>query len=189
MKRTVNIVIAAMLGVMLCGVSACSGVKKELGVGRQSPDEFMVVKRAPLTLPPDYTLRPPEEEAMSSSSVAANQAKTSVLGAAADGSSEPKGSAETFLLQKMGGGQADPEIRSRINRDNGYIALENRTVADKLIFWKDEVPADDGDVPASVVDPKAEARRIKGNQSEGKPINEGNVPVIEKKQSTIDKLF
>ena len=40
-------------------LSACADMKKELGIGRNSPDEFMVVKRAPLTLPPDDDLRPP----------------------------------------------------------------------------------------------------------------------------------
>ena len=38
--------------VLLLG--ACSGVKEELGLTRNSPDEFTVVKRAPLTLPPEW---------------------------------------------------------------------------------------------------------------------------------------
>ena len=31
-----------------------------LGMGKRSPDEFAVVKRAPLIVPPDFDLRPPE---------------------------------------------------------------------------------------------------------------------------------
>ncbi len=39
---------------------ACSGsVQQKLGLERRVPDEFQVVRRAPLTLPPDFTLRPP----------------------------------------------------------------------------------------------------------------------------------
>src|SRR3546814_518394 len=41
-------------------VSACGGFRDSLGLTKQSPDEFRVVSRAPLTLPPDYNLRPPE---------------------------------------------------------------------------------------------------------------------------------
>ena len=41
-------------------VSACGGFREQLGLEKQSPDEFRVVSRAPLTLPPDYSLRPPD---------------------------------------------------------------------------------------------------------------------------------
>jgi hypothetical protein len=47
----------------------------------------------------------------------------------------------------------------------------------------------DAAVPASTVDAKAEAERLKKNQAEGKPANAGDVPVIEKKQGTLDKIF
>ena len=36
---------------------------------------------------------------------------------------------------------------------------------------------------------RAEAQRIRENQEEGKPVNDGKVPTIEKKESTLDKLF
>ncbi|HEX6012331.1 MAG TPA: DUF3035 domain-containing protein [Geminicoccaceae bacterium] len=34
-------------------------VQERLGLGKRVPDEFQVVRRAPLVLPPDYNLRPP----------------------------------------------------------------------------------------------------------------------------------
>ena len=45
-------------------LTACEGVKKQFGLTKQSPDEFRVVARAPLSLPPDFTLRPPEPGAV-----------------------------------------------------------------------------------------------------------------------------
>lgn len=49
------------LGAALLALSACTGtVQENLGLGKRSPDEFQVVRRAPLILPPDYSLRPPE---------------------------------------------------------------------------------------------------------------------------------
>ncbi|MBM3507404.1 MAG: DUF3035 domain-containing protein, partial [Alphaproteobacteria bacterium] len=42
--------------VMLGG---CSNVRESLGLVRQSPDEFTVVTKSPLVLPPDFGLRPP----------------------------------------------------------------------------------------------------------------------------------
>src|SRR5918996_1484885 len=35
-------------------------VQDALGMSKRAPDEFAVVKRAPLIVPPDYDLRPPE---------------------------------------------------------------------------------------------------------------------------------
>ena len=41
-------------------VVGCSGISDQIsGRGKYAPDEFSVVSRAPLTLPPDYGLRPP----------------------------------------------------------------------------------------------------------------------------------
>ena len=173
--------------VLALSLSACTSVKKEMGIGRNSPDEFLVIKRAPLTVPPDYALRPPgiPSEAQPAADTA-KTAKETVMGK----SETPavKGDPENKLLDKMGAAAANPDIRKQIDEDNGYIALKNRTVADKLIFWDDEQLSSDN-TPASVVDPKAEAARLKKNKEEGKPVTEGAVPVIEKKKGTLDKIF
>lgn len=183
-KFIARLFICAALAVSL---SACQSVKRELGVGRNSPDEFLVVKRAPLTLPPDYNLRAPDENGVAPASETRLMARSQLLGTTGEGSATV-GSGESALLSKMGAQNADASIRSVINQENGYIALENRTVADKLIFWKDGENNPDA-VPASQVNAVQESARIKKNQEEGKAVNEGDVPVIEKKQSTIDKLF
>ena len=64
-------------------VSGCSQMREELGLNRNSPDEFTVVKRAPLTLPPEYNLRPPGEYAVSGdrSRTAGAQARETIFGA------------------------------------------------------------------------------------------------------------
>ncbi len=41
-------------------LSACSDVKQMIGLDQTIPDEFAVELRAPLTIPPDFNLRPPE---------------------------------------------------------------------------------------------------------------------------------
>ena len=37
-------------------LSACEGAREAIGIGKQSPDEFAVVTRAPLSMPPDFGL-------------------------------------------------------------------------------------------------------------------------------------
>lgn len=183
-KRKTNAAVVTLVALTM--LTGCSTVKKELGVGRNSPDEFMVVKRAPLTLPPDYTLRPPAAGNLAPASESSGLAKSVLMGVPS--AAPNKGDAESALLRKMGADTASPEIRDTIERDNGYLALKNKTIGDKLIFWKEPPPPSE-QVPASIVDPKAEAERLKKNQEEGQPATAGDVPVIEKKQSTIDKLF
>lgn len=177
---------AALLAAAL-SLSACTSVKKELGVDRNSPDEFLVIKRAPLTLPPDYMLRPPENPGESSPAAeAAGTVETSLMGETRTPAS--MGASDKALLDKIGAPSADPDIRRQIDEENGYISLENRTVADKLIFWNDEAPSAEN-APASVVNPKAEAERLKKNKAAGKPLNEGTVPVIEQKKGALGNIF
>lgn len=186
-KAKTSLLTLLFCAALASSLSACQSVKRELGVGRNSPDEFMVVKRAPLSLPPDYTLRPPSSTAAATQTSETMQvARSQLLGETS--APATAGTGETALLSKMGAQDADPSIRNVINEENGYIALENRTVADKLLFWK-EAETDPEAVPASQVNAKDEAARLKKNQQEGKPVNEGDVPVVEDKQSTIDKLF
>src|SRR4051795_5357036 len=50
---------AALAGVF--GLAACSGdeLTRTFGLTRDAPDEFQVTTRAPLSMPPDFSLRPP----------------------------------------------------------------------------------------------------------------------------------
>jgi Protein of unknown function (DUF3035) len=101
-----------------------------------------------------------------------------------------QGNADTAFLTKLGAEQGNPDIRRVINEENGYIALQNRTVADKLVFWNDEnKDADIEKAPAPVVDAKKEKERLKKNKADNKPANTGDVPVIDKKKNTLDKIF
>jgi hypothetical protein len=186
-KKRNEIAYTGLLFAAVLALAACSDVKQELGVGRNSPDEFMVVKRAPLTLPPEYTLRPPTDpSATQPAEEAAAQAKTTLLGK--EQSPVVAGAGEVAMLNKLGTASANPDIRKVIDEENGYISLKSRPVAEKLIFWDGQGQTTD-DLPASVVDPQKEAARLKQNQATGKPINDGAVPVIEKKTSTLDKIF
>tara|TARA_Y100001960_G_scaffold290467_1_gene331094 strand:+ start:115 stop:651 length:537 start_codon:yes stop_codon:yes gene_type:complete len=166
--------------VLLLG--ACSGVKEELGLTRNSPDEFTVVKRAPLTLPPEYNLRPPGSGPTAvTSGRTAGTARTAVFGST--GTTTQADNADSAFLAKAGAVDADSSIRNVIEQENGYITVENRSTIEKLLRR-------DGDAEAAVVvDPVKEKQRLDANASTGAPVNSGDVPVIEKKQSTIERLF
>jgi hypothetical protein len=49
-----------VVSLLLLGACARGTVQDALGMGKRAPDEFAVVKRAPLIVPPEYDLRPPD---------------------------------------------------------------------------------------------------------------------------------
>jgi hypothetical protein len=55
--RMKTIYLSASL-VAITALSACGkNLQEDLGLVKKAPDEFAVVTRAPLSVPPDYTLR------------------------------------------------------------------------------------------------------------------------------------
>lgn len=56
-------IVGALAGIaLLLSLGACSGIGNALGFSKRPPDEFEVLAKAPLVVPPDYNLRPPAEE-------------------------------------------------------------------------------------------------------------------------------
>lgn len=51
-----KLVLSSLLTVFL--LSACGLTRDDLGVEKSAPDEMLVVSRAPLSVPPEFGLRP-----------------------------------------------------------------------------------------------------------------------------------
>ena len=157
-------------------LSACESTKDNLGLTRAPPDEFQVVKRAPLSVPPDYTLRPPAPGAPRPQELSANaDAAQTVFG---EGAAEPRQnvtSGEAILLVRAGADEADPQIRETVDQESAAFFDRNKPVAEKLFG----IGGDKNQASASVVNAKAEAERLERNTQEGKPVTEGETPSIE----------
>ena len=169
---------------LLLAVSGCGGqVRQALGMTKQSPDEFQVVAHAPLTLPPDYNLRPPEPGApRPQEGTAAQQAQTALY-SNSDGSSMSTGAfdapvetaqsgGEVALLQSAGAAGIDPGIRAQIDAETAAQIERDQTLIERLVFWRTPEPY------GTLVDPAAEAKRLQENQALGKPVTEGQTPII-----------
>lgn len=156
---------------------ACETAEETLGLTKSVPDEFSVVKRAPLQLPPDYSLRPPRPgAARPQEQEPVKRAKEVVFGGAnaTQKNSGPSNPEELFLLQ-AGTNTADPAIRAKVDEESANVIEENKPVGEKLF---DFVSGND-EPPGSIVDAQKEQERIQKNVEEGKPINEGDVPTID----------
>lgn len=158
-------------------LSACGGeVKEALGMGKRAPDEFQVVTRAPLSLPPDYSLKPPAPgERRPQEQPIRDQARSAIISqpetAAASGTWQPS-SIEQSVLQNANAENPNPSIRDTVNRENRQIIEANDTLVKDILFWKKQTHG-------TVVEPIGEAERIKQNKQEGKPVTEGETPQID----------
>lgn len=166
---------ASLLVIGGLSLGACSGTKETLGLNKAIPDEFKVVRHAPLEMPPNYALRPPEPGmARPQEQEMAEHAAQTVFGGSASTTPPAYSSdAADTLLQQAGAHNLDPEIRQKIDGERRELNDTNKTVAKKLL----NIGSDD--VGATIVDAEKEAERIKNNQETGKDITEGEVPSID----------
>lgn len=138
-------------------LSACSGVRQALGAEKVTPDEFRVVTIAPLTVPPEYNLRPPRPgEPRPEEIYPDQQARAALLGS----SGNFEGSdGEALLVARAGGGEADPFIRAIIDGEAGGVVHKTRSFSDQIMFWRG-----DGSTGISSaqtpLDAEAEAERL-----------------------------
>jgi len=178
------IVASAMAVLAGCGDST----RKMLGLDKQAPDEFKIVSRAPLSLPPDYALRPPEPgAARPNEQTIPQRAVAAVTGVANNNggfSNSGQSVGETALLAHAGAAQADPNIRETVNRETSSLIAENTTFMDHLMFWR--TPED----PSSVVDAQKESDRLRENAALGKPVDDGQTPTIKRrKKGVLEGIF
>ena len=159
-------------------LASCSlqDARETLGMSKQAPDEYLVVERAPLSLPPNFELRPPTPGAVRAQYVdLRRQAEQILLGLAEESSSEHS-TGEMALLAGAGATNVDVGIRQTIDRENGaYMVEDDRFVAD-LMFWEGH---EDDEL---IIDPVAEAERLRKNASLGLPVTYGESPTIRRKE-------
>ena len=169
--------------------SGCQNARSVIGLEKQAPDEFVVITRAPLSVPPDFGLRPPTPGAQRPQEKSVrNQARDVLLGrpgtnsasAAQVAAASGKFSAgEAALLASAGALNADASIRSVVNRENTAMVEADASIFDKVFFWQEVDP------PGTVVDPEKESRRLREASAMGDPPNKGEVPVIKRRERGI----
>jgi len=144
-----------MVSVLLLG--GCSGgadVKEELGLRSPPPDEFSVVTRAPLEVPPDFTLRPPRPGADRPNEISVReQTKQTVFGKS-DKAAATASTGEGAFLSKLGANQANPAVRDSIDTEIKDLEKKEQPVAEKMLFWKKKAPL------GKAIDPVVEQKRL-----------------------------
>ena len=156
--------VAVLLGAVLA-LSGCDTVRDAAGMNKQPPDEFAVLTKAPLVVPPDFNLMPPKPGAAPTNQTDTNEtAETALFGsdpaAIAANMTGNYSDGEKLLLANAGVQNADPNIRIHLQSDRKAMLGADDSFTNDLLFWKG--PKTD---PGKAVDGDAEAKRIAAQKS------------------------
>lgn len=161
-------------------LAACDNAKRSLGLERQLPDEFRVVSRAPLTVPPDFTLQPPTPGTKAAQNSPVKMAESALLGAA-QLSAASLSPVENALLSQTGGDKAGPSIRATIDLETAQMIDADRTLIDKIRDYEPQ---------AEIVDAQKEKERLDQNKAQNLPANSGEVPIIKiRRKGLLEGIF
>ncbi len=179
-----------LLTLVIAGVAlpatGCSNLRGWMGGDKVAPDEFRVVTRAPLSLPPDYGLVAPQPGAPRPQETDVRESARQIVvdrqGGAAALKQQQQAAAlrdrepgEAALLKRAGVAEADPNIRATVNRESSKLAEADNGFVDKLMFWRDK------EKPGVIVDADKEAKRIRENTALGRAATTGETPTISRK--------
>ncbi len=187
LKSRKALLTVALWGTVAFSSSGCENISDTLGFGRNPPDEFAVVDRPPLSMPPDFALRPPQPGAPRPQETNMTQrAGEAVFGKGTElPNAAPRGSdkgeaapsdGEQALLSAAEASRADPAIRDIIDREAAKRIAGSRHLADDLLWWRKP------DSGATVVNAADEADRLRAAREDGAPVNKGATPTIERQK-------
>ena len=145
--------------VLLLLLTGCSGqeLSRDLGLVRDSPDEFAVTTRAPLSMPTDYILEPPRPGVPRPQKPAAQLAAEAALAPSVELNNRTgQDSPGQDALLAASGSPAPADIRQTVDAEAQRVN-RNGGIGNTLAFWKKNP------LPGQVIDPVKEAARLRAS--------------------------
>jgi hypothetical protein len=148
----------ALVGCVGLGLVGCESFREAVGTAKTPPDEFAVLTKSPLVIPPDYNLRPPQPGAAARTEIDPDdQARQALFPQDAASQSAALGTdysdGEKLLLNKANALTVDPDIRKEVTSDAG-LDDEGPAFTQKVLYpaapqaAAAPAPAKPGDKPA-----------------------------------------
>jgi hypothetical protein len=157
-------VLLGALGCCVLLLAACDSIRSAVGTNKDPPDEFAVVTKSPLIIPPDYNLKPPKPGAPPLNQVSPTESAQAALY-----SDDPKAVAgaitgnysegEKLLMAQTGAASATDSIRQQIAADNSNADSADESFTDQLLF---NTSNNTGDAPLNADAEKARIDAGKG---------------------------
>lgn len=169
---------------LVATLAACSGVRQQFGLVRNAPDEFTVVRKAPLVIPPDFNLRPPQPGAVGPQEPdSSTRAQAALLGGDVRPGQSAASRGEQALLASAGAVGAAPNIREVLQAESSLTQRDENFVQ-RLMFWRTDAQERD------VVNPSQETRRLQQQTAAANTGAEGQQPAtIRRKSRSLLNVF
>lgn len=116
-------------GLAMTLVTGCAGLS-----GSTAPDEFRVVKKAPLVVPPEYSLRPPEPG--QSQPFEVDEERAGAASAFGSDIGQNASAGERALVAAAGASAVSPVIRQRVDWEEAKTIRKSASIADRVLFWQ-----------------------------------------------------
>ena len=178
---------ALLLGAatLLSGCGGNGDLARSFGFVRDAPDEFTVTTQAPLSMPPDFALRPPRPGAARpqtrSERLAAEEALDPQLALGGGGASGLTAGQQALIAQT--GPAAPSNIGSQVDRQ-AIANQPSQGFVNRLMFWRSPPQ------PGEVVDASQESARLRRDAALGQSPVVGPTPIIKSKQKgLLEGLF
>jgi len=135
MKKSLLILAA---GAALVATTACSS--NGGSNGGSTPNEFRVVTKAPLSVPPEYSLRPPAAGTTTPAEV--EVATTGVTTAFGTTMGVNASASEKALVAAAGANAANAAVRAQVDYEEARAIRKSPSVTDRVFFWRKDKPED-----------------------------------------------
>ena len=189
-----GLVLLVLLLVLLPSLAGCEDTRRAVGLGvRDAPDEFAVVQNDPLEVPegleqasilPAPRIANPNlpllsdavddaERALFGAPITNATNATATTGAATGETS--RSPVEHFLLEGAGAGTGNRDIRAILANEAPDTGT---TLGERILFWQERAQG-------LVLDPEAEAARIRALREQGAAINGDGVPILTDQQNQL----
>jgi hypothetical protein len=161
------------LGCLALWLAACDSIRSAVGSDKEPPDEFSVVTKSPLIIPPDYNLKPPKPGAPPLNQVPPTESAQAALfsddpKAVASAISGNYSNGEKLLMAQTGAASASDSIRQQIAADNSNKDTADESFTDQLLF---NTANNTGDAPLNA---DAEKARLDAGKNGQQPSQQQN---------------
>jgi hypothetical protein len=182
MERHMRTICLNPRSILLCGIlvllGGCSDkLTRTFGLTRDAPDEYTVTTRAPLSMPPDYNLRPPRPGAPRPQEQSERQqAEEALVPQLALGAPQGTTSPGQAALLQESGPAAPSDIRRKVDQD-ARLGANDDSIIDKVLYWRK--PSTD----KAEVDARKESQRLRQNSALGQGPDVGETPIIQQRKT------
>ncbi|MEM7491764.1 MAG: DUF3035 domain-containing protein [Pseudomonadota bacterium] len=130
MRKTAFMVVA---GAALIVTTGCASNRNS---NLSAPDEFRVVTKAPLVIPPDFNLRPPTSGQALPAEVSGGTATSSVAFGSQLGQNASAG--ERALVAAANANAVNPIVRTQVDFEEARVIRKSGGISDRIMFWRND---------------------------------------------------